>query len=68
MRLLIPIAIVVALVVLAAMMMMKRSGPEPQVEPIDADRETPPPGPEATRHMEDPPPGSRGDRERHDMP
>lgn len=68
MRLVLIVAIVVAVIVLVAMLTMKRSGPERQVEPIDADRDPRPPAPETTRHMADPPPGSRGDREQHGKP
>ena len=68
MRWMLIVAIVVAVPIFIGMLAMRRSGRDPQVEPIDADRETPPPGPDATRDMSDPPPGSRGAREQDGMP
>jgi hypothetical protein len=68
MRLALIVAIVISVIVIVAMLTMKRPGPEHQVEPIDADHDPHPPSPEATRHMSDPPPGSRGDREQHGKP
>lgn len=68
MRILLIVAIVVAVAVLIVTMVLRRPGPERQVEPIDATEDPDPPTPEETRHLGDPPPGSRGDREQKGMP
>ena len=68
MRLLLIIAMVVAVAVLIGTFAVRRPGPERQVEPIDATEDPDPPSAETTRHMPDPPPGSRGDREQRGMP
>ena len=68
MRLLLIIAIVIAVFVVVGMLILRRPAPEHQTEPIDAVHDPDPPPPEQTRHMPEPPPGSRGDRERRGKP